>query len=142
MQYADSFASQVVMLQKEVIERMVAIPGNKQYGRLSVMLQQRYAIEHLFNVPAVAFFPTPKVESAIARLTPLHDTPYVVANHADFAKVVKQAFSQRRKTLRNTLKGLLSVEQIQQLGIAPAARAETLSVGDFCKLADCYTQGQ
>lgn len=141
MQYADFVAAQVVMLQKEVIERMVASPGNKQYGRMSVMLQQRYVIEHLFNVPATAFFPAPKVESAIARLSPLAKTEcYEVADAADFAMVVKQAFSQRRKTLRNTLKGYIDLAQMESLDIEPSARAETLSVEDFCKLANSYTK--
>jgi len=143
MQYADALKAQVVMLQKEVIERMVATPGNKQYGRMSVMLQQRYAIEHLFNVPATAFFPAPKVESAIARLTPLtKSASYDVTDHADFSSIVKQAFSQRRKTLRNTLKGFVDFEQIESLDIDPSARAETLGIVDFCKLADCYTNAR
>ncbi len=143
MQYADSFKSQVVMLQKEVVERMEANPGNKQYGRLSVMLQQRYTIEHLFNVPATAFFPAPKVESAIARLAPREkQAAFEIDDHAAFAKLVKQAFSQRRKTLRNTLKGLLDENQMASLDIDPSARAETLSVNDFCRLADCYSKAK
>ena len=143
IQYAGSLKAQVVMLQKEVIERMVAAPGNKQYGRMSVVLQQRYAIEHLFNVPAKAFYPAPKVESAIARLTPLaKNALYTVADQTDFVFLVKQAFSQRRKTLRNTLKGFVDFEQMEALDIDPSARAETLSVEDFCQLADCYTNTQ
>ena len=139
MKYAEHIHSQVVMLQKEVVERMASKPGSKQYGRLSVMLQQRYNIEYLFTVPPGAFFPPPKVDSAIARLTPLSDVPHPVTNQDDFAKLVKQAFSQRRKTLRNTLKGLLDADQIESTGVQPSARAETLSIAQFAALANLYT---
>ena len=139
MAWAEQIESQIVMLQKEVVERMASPPGSKQYGRLSVMLQQRYGIEHLFNVPPGAFFPPPKVDSAIARLTPLSQPACPVDYYPHFAALVKQAFSQRRKTLRNTLKGLLDAPQIESLGIDPAARAETLSVGDFALLSNLYT---
>jgi len=139
MKYAEHIHSQVVMLQKEVVERMVSDPGSKQYGRLSVMLQQRYDIENLFTVPPGAFFPPPKVDSAIARLTPLTTPQHPVENQADFAELVKQAFSQRRKTLRNTLKKHLNAEQIEELAIDPSTRAETLSVADFARLANCYS---
>lgn len=142
MKYADHIHSQVVMLQKEVVERMASKPGSKQYGRLSVMLQQRYDIEYLFTVPPGAFFPPPKVDSAIARLTPLRDVLHPVDNQDDFAKVVKQAFSQRRKTLRNTLKGLLDSEQIESVGVQPSARAETLGIAEFSALANLYSQCQ
>lgn len=139
MNYADHIHSQVVMLQKEVVERMASKPGSKQYGRLSVMLQQRYSIENLFRVPPGAFFPPPKVDSAIARLTPLAEVAYPVDCQLDFQKLVKQAFSMRRKTLRNTLKGLLTAEQIESLNIDPSARAETLSVENFSTLTNLYT---
>ena len=139
MTYAQHIHSQVVMLQKEVVERMASKPGSKQYGRLSVMLQQRYRIEHLFTVPPGAFFPPPKVESAIARLTPLENVEHPVDNQEHFALLVKQAFSQRRKTLRNTLKGLLVAEQIESVGIEPSARAETLGIAEFAALTNLYT---
>lgn len=139
MTFADQIEMQLVMLQKEVVERMAAEPGSKQYGRLSVMLQQRYRIEYLFKVPPTAFFPPPKVDSAIARLTPLIEVSAPVDNHHDFAKLVKQAFSQRRKTLRNTLKGLLDSTQIEACGVDPGARAETLSVKQFAELANRYS---
>lgn len=140
MTHISQIDSIVVMLQKEVVQRMVAEPGNKQYGRLSVMLQQYFAIELLFTVPPTAFFPPPKVDSAIARLQPLNEPIYPVENQQNFADLVKQAFSQRRKTLRNTLKPLLSSEQIASLGIDPQARAETLSITDFAKLANLLTE--
>ena len=139
MHYAEHIEHQVVMLQKEVVQRMASGPGSRQYGRLSVMLQQRYQIENLFTVPPTAFFPAPKVDSAIARLTPLTTVPFPVSKQLDFEKIVKQAFSMRRKTLRNTLKGFISSEQIESLGIDPSARAETLSVGDFSALSNLYT---
>lgn len=139
MNYAERIDSQIFMLQKEVVERMAAKPGNKQYGRLSVMLQYRYHIENLFSVPPGAFFPPPKVDSAVARLTPLPDVALAAEQHADFARLVKQAFSQRRKTLRNTLKGLLSAEQIEAQGVDPSARAETLAVSDFVGLTKRYS---
>jgi len=140
MAHISQIDSIVVMLQKEVVQRMVAEPGSKQYGRLSVMLQQYFAIELLFTVPPTAFFPPPKVDSAIARLQPLNEPIHPVENQQHFADVVKQAFSQRRKTLRNTLKPLLSFEQIASLGIDPQARAETLSITDFAKLANLLTE--
>lgn len=140
MQYAEHIEHQVVMLQKEVVERMAAEAGSKQFGRLSVMLQQRYQIENLFKVPPTAFFPPPKVDSAIARLTPLTDVSHPVSNQIDFEKVVKQAFSMRRKTLRNTLKGLLDSEQIESLDINPSARAETLEVAQFAALSNLYSK--
>ena len=142
MHYAEAIEHQVVMLQKEVVERMASRSGSKQYGRLSVMLQQRYQIENLFKVPPTAFFPPPKVDSAIARLTPLRDIPHPVTNQTNFEKVVKQAFSMRRKTLRNTLKGLLNSEQIESLSIDPSARAETLEVSDFAALSNIYTASE
>ncbi len=139
MRFADHIEHQVVMLQKEVVERMASKPGNKQYGRLSVMLQQRYQIENLFKVPPTAFFPPPKVDSAIARLTPLGHIDHPVNNQADFEKLVKQAFSMRRKTLRNTLKGLLTTDQIESLSIDPSTRAETLEISDFATLSNFYS---
>lgn len=135
MQYSQRLASQTVMLQKEVVDRMTADPGNKTYGRLSVMLQQRYKIDCLFNVPPNAFYPPPKVDSAIAQLILLPNR-IAINNQSQFEKLVKQAFSQRRKTLRNTLKELLTVDQIESLSIDPSARAETLSVESFVSLAN------
>lgn len=142
MQFAARIDFQVVMLQKEVVDRMSSNSGNKQYGRLSVMLQYRYQIENLFTVPASAFFPPPKVESAIARLTPKRAIERPVNNLVDFEHIVKQAFSQRRKTLRNTLKGHLSAEQIESVGVSPQARAEVLSVDNFVDLTNLYTASE
>ena len=139
MNYANNIDAQVLMLQKEVVQRMASLPGNKQFGRLSVMLQYRYQIENLFNVPPVAFIPPPKVDSAVARLMPLNKIDSVVTDESTFSIIVKAAFAQRRKTLRNTLKKFLSAEQIESVGIAPGARAETLSVQNFVKLSNLYS---
>jgi len=128
------------MLQKEVVERMVAAPATPAYGRLSVMLQVRFRIERLFLVPAGAFRPAPKVDSAVALLTPLRTERPELADEALFARVVAAAFGQRRKTLRNALKMLASEDQLERVGIAPGARGETLSVADFVQLANSLAQ--
>jgi 16S rRNA (adenine1518-N6/adenine1519-N6)-dimethyltransferase len=125
------------MLQKEVVDRICAHPGNKQYGRLSVMLQYYCTPEYLFEVPPESFKPIPKVMSAMVRLIPHLSPPVNVANLSLFNKVVTQAFSQRRKTLRNSLKKLLNESQIIQLGINPQARAETITLTEFAKLTHC-----
>ena len=122
------------MLQKEVVERLAAKPDTSDYGRLSVMVQYRCKVEKLFLVPPGAFTPAPKVDSAIVRLEP-HAVPPVDVDAAALEKLVAQAFSQRRKTLRNTLKGLLDAETIEAAGIDPQRRAETLSLEEFAALA-------
>jgi 16S rRNA (adenine1518-N6/adenine1519-N6)-dimethyltransferase len=110
------------MLQREVVERMAAPPGGKVYGRLSVMLQYRFAVQKLIRVPAGAFSPVPQVESAFVRLVPHRVLPHPAADEARFAAVVAQAFSQRRKTLRNALRELLSEDQIRSAEIDPSLR--------------------
>jgi 16S rRNA (adenine1518-N6/adenine1519-N6)-dimethyltransferase len=129
-----------VMLQKEVVERMAAAPATREYGRLSVMLQARFRVERLFRVSAGAFRPAPKVDSAVARLTPLRDARPSLADEALFARIVTAAFGQRRKTLRNALKALASEADLERVGIAPGARGETLSVADFVRLANALTK--
>ena len=125
------------MLQKEVVERMAASAGDgKSYGRLSVMTQYYCKVEALFEVPPTAFFPAPKVDSAIVRLVPYKNLPVTVNNTDKFDQVVKAAFGMRRKTLRNALKPLFSAEQISAAGIDPAARAEQLSLESFATLAN------
>jgi 16S rRNA (adenine1518-N6/adenine1519-N6)-dimethyltransferase len=124
------------MLQKEVVERMAAAPGSRQYGRLSVMLQYRCEVMHLFNIGPGAFSPPPKVESAFVRLVPYASPPVQVDDAVVFEQLVRQAFAQRRKTLRNALRGMLEAEAISALGIDPVARAETLSISDFAALAN------
>jgi 16S rRNA (adenine1518-N6/adenine1519-N6)-dimethyltransferase len=123
-----------VMLQKEVVARMTADPGTADYGRLTVMLQAKFRIMRLFVVPPGAFRPAPKVESAIARLIPLHAAKPHIDDEALFARVVGAAFSQRRKTLRNALSSLCDAAMVERAGIDPGARGETLSVADFVRL--------
>lgn len=123
------------MLQKEVVDRICAAPGNKRYGRLSVMMQYYCVTEHLFDVPPESFDPAPKVMSAIVRLIPHHKPPVDVENVAKLNRVVTEAFSQRRKTLRNSLKKLISEEQIAALDIDPTLRAEAIPLSDFAKLS-------
>ncbi|MDD2934460.1 MAG: 16S rRNA (adenine(1518)-N(6)/adenine(1519)-N(6))-dimethyltransferase RsmA [Methylotenera sp.] len=124
------------MLQKEVVERMVAEPSTAAYGRLSVMLQYRLQMEYLFTVPREAFSPAPKVESAFVRCVPHATLPFVAIDEALFAKVVLAAFGQRRKTLRNTLKGMLDDDGFASLEINSQQRAENLSVADFVTIAN------
>jgi 16S rRNA (adenine1518-N6/adenine1519-N6)-dimethyltransferase len=125
-----------VMLQKEVVERMVAAPGDSAFSRLSVMLQYRFAMDLLFEVPPESFDPAPQVDSAVVRLIPYAELPHPARDASVFAKVVSQAFSQRRKTLRNALKGVADAALLSRLGIDPGARAQELAVADFVRLAD------
>jgi len=125
-----------VMLQRGVVARMAAAPDTPDYGRLSVMLQSRFTVERLFVVPAGAFRPAPKVESAVARLTPLRDARPVIGDEALFAQLVAAAFGQRRKTLRNALRSMANEAQLDAAGIDPGVRGETLAVGDYVRLAN------
>ena len=131
-----------VMLQREVVARMTAAPGTTDYGRLTVMLQARFAVSRLFTVPAGAFHPAPKVESAVARLAPLGCAKPVIADQALFARIVAAAFGQRRKTLRNAVAGLCSVDALEAAGIDAGARGETLSVADFVRLTATLARQQ
>ena len=127
------------MLQKEVVERMVASPSTAAYGRLSVMLQYRLKMDYLITVPPEAFEPAPKVESAFVRCVPHAVLPYIATDEALFAKVVLAAFGQRRKTLRNTLKGLLDDDGFNALELNSQLRAENLSVADFVRISNYLT---
>jgi 16S rRNA (adenine1518-N6/adenine1519-N6)-dimethyltransferase len=124
------------MLQKEVVDRICAAPGSKKYGRLSVMMQYYCATELLFDVPPESFDPAPKVMSAIVRLVPHQQPPVEVNDMVKLNRVVVQAFSQRRKTLRNSLKKLIDEDVIIALNIDPTLRAEALSLSDFAKLSN------
>ncbi len=124
------------MLQKEVVDRICAAPGSKKYGRLSVMMQYYCATELLFDVPPESFDPAPKVMSAIVRLVPHQQAPVQVNDMAMLNRVVTQAFSQRRKTLRNSLKKLIDEDAIIALNIDPTLRAEALSLDDFARLSN------
>jgi len=127
------------MLQKEVVDRMVSPPGGPEYGRLSVMLQYRYAMERLFLVPPDAFEPAPKVASAIVRMLPLPAMALAARDELMFARVVTAAFGQRRKMLRNTLRELIGESDLAALEIKPTARAEELAVADFVRIANALT---
>lgn len=135
-QFADRVRDQHFMLQKEVVERMVAQPGSKDFSRLSVMLQARYQMDFLFEVPPEAFAPRPQVDSAIVRMIPLPAEQQQVQDWACLQEVVAQAFSQRRKMLRNTL-GMLAQEiDLIEVGIDPQARAEDVAVTTYIELAN------
>jgi 16S rRNA (adenine1518-N6/adenine1519-N6)-dimethyltransferase len=134
--YADRITDMHFMLQNEVVERMVAEPSTPAYGRLSVMLQYRFYMEKLLDVPPQSFRPAPKVDSAIVRMIPVPADKIAVKDEALFAKVVLAAFGQRRKTLRNTLKGYLNEADFELLGIDAQLRAENLGVAEFTRIAN------
>ncbi len=126
------------MLQKEVVERMVAEPGSKTYGRLSVMLQWRYQMSLLFVVPPTAFDPPPRVESAIVRMIPLAQP--LPCDQDKLGQVVTKAFSQRRKVIRNCLAGMFTENELTDAGIDPQARPETVAMAQFVTLANLLGQ--
>lgn len=128
------------MLQKEVVERIVASAGDAAYGRLSIMLQYFCSAEYVFTVKPGAFRPAPKVDSAIVRLVPHEKPPVEINNFEEFSKLVNFSFTQRRKTLRNILKGKLDVTEIEALKIDPAIRPERLSLQDFTHLANAISK--
>ncbi len=128
------------MLQKEVVERMASGPGNKVYGRLTVMLQAYCTVTPLFTVPPGAFRPAPKVDSAVVRLIPKPTDSIEVLDRQVFANVVRAAFGQRRKTLRNALNAVADNAQIEAAGLRPDARAEQIEVGGFVRLANLLAQ--
>jgi 16S rRNA (adenine1518-N6/adenine1519-N6)-dimethyltransferase len=128
------------MLQKEVVDRLAASPGSKDWGRLGIMAQLRCKVSHLFDVPPDAFYPPPKVQSAIVRLIPLGTPRFPDCDQQALAKVVQLAFSQRRKTLRNNVKGVFKDEQLLALGVEPGARAETLTLEQFVAIAGLLTK--
>ena len=134
--YAERIVDMHFMLQDEVVERMVASPSTPQYGRLSVMLQYRFYMEKLLDVPPQSFRPAPKVNSAIVRMIPLRHDRIAVADEKLFAEIVAAAFGQRRKTLRNTLKPYLGEQELAQLDIDAGLRAENLGVAEFIRIAN------
>lgn len=140
--YAERISDMHFMLQDEVVERMVAAPSTPQYGRLSVMLQYRFYMEKLLDVPPQSFRPAPKVNSAIVRMIPLPVQQMRVHDADRFSAVVAAAFGQRRKTLRNTLKGYLSEADLTRLEIDPQARAENLGVEEFARIANWLSDKQ
>ena len=134
--FADHVIDQHFMLQREVVDRMVAEPGNSDYSRLSVMLQARYRMEKLFDVAPEAFDPPPRVTSSIVRMTPLGADRPRAKDQALFSKVVQRAFSQRRKMLRGVMGEWTALIPWSELGIEPTWRAEQVSVSSFIGLTD------
>lgn len=135
-EFAERVKDMTFMLQKEVVMRMVAEPGTEEYGRLSVMLQYRFRMGRLFDVPPGAFRPAPKVMSSIVRLVPLPPEQLGASDHALLGRIVTAAFGQRRKTLKNTLRDFMDDEDFAALGLDPGLRGERLSVADFVAIAN------
>ena len=136
LSYNEQIADMHFMLQKEVVERLAAKAGEKHYGRLSIMAQYYCQVENLFLVPPEAFNPVPKVDSAIVRLTPYKQLPLVAKDVDQLQSVVRTAFNQRRKTLRNNLKELISAEALESLDINPGERPERLTLQEFIRISD------
>lgn len=139
LNFKDNISDMHFMLQNEVVKRITAEPNSKAYGRLSVMVQYHCKTEYLFFVGPESFDPPPKVDSAILRLSPWQDQPYQAKDEKHLSELVAQAFSMRRKTLRNNLKKIVSAEQIEALGIDPSQRAESLSILEFVTLSNFIT---
>ncbi len=136
LEFAPLIQDMHFMLQREVVDRMAAGTGEKSYGRLGIMVQYHCRVEPLIEVPPSAFNPRPKVDSSVVRLTPYTEPPIAAKNTAMLEKVVRTAFNQRRKTIRNNLKKLLSAEQLENLGIEPGLRAENLTLQNFVTISD------
>jgi 16S rRNA (adenine1518-N6/adenine1519-N6)-dimethyltransferase len=138
--YAEQVRDMHFMLQKEVVERMVAEPGDSEFSRLSVMLQYRFYMEWLLDVPPESFDPAPKVDSAVVRMIPRPREELQARDEAQLSRVVTAAFSQRRKMLRNTLKGVLADAGFGELGIDPTRRAEDIAVADYVRIANYLSE--
>ncbi len=138
--YADVISDMHFMLQKEVVNRLVAAPNSKTYGRLSVMAQYYCQIMPIIEVPPQAFQPAPKVDSAVVRLIPHKTLPWKVNDMTLFSQIVTQAFTQRRKTLRNSLEHHLTTEQLHSLDIDPSLRAENISLEQYAKIANWLSE--
>ena len=138
MFYLSKFANiqnMVFMLQKEVVERICAKPNNRDYGKLTIMLQYKYKCRYLLDVPPESFYPAPKVDSAIVSLTPRTDYDWHQVDETNLNQVVSKAFSQRRKTISNSLKGLFSSEQLIEAGIDPLLRPENIELEKYISLS-------
>jgi len=136
LEFASNIKDMHFMLQKEVADRMSAHVGTKAYGRLSIMVQYFCQTEKLFEVPASAFHPQPKVTSSFIRLIPHKKIPARAKDFTKFAETVKIAFNQRRKTLRNALKLIISTDALEKLGINPKLRPEQLNIKDYVRISD------
>jgi len=136
IQYKNNIHDLHFMLQKEVADRLAALPGGKTYGKLTIMFGTYMHTQQLFNVPANSFKPAPKVISSVVKITPKSDDQIIIKNPAVLSKLVAQAFSQRRKTLRNSLKGLISDNIMREMGVNPTQRAEEIPILTWSKLAN------
>lgn len=140
LSFSPLITDMLFMLQKEVAERIIADPGTKAYGRLSVMVQYQCKVSLLFDVPKEAFNPPPAVTSSIIKLTPYTQKPFIANQFEHFSNIVKTAFNQRRKTLSNSLKSSISKNTFQHANIDPQRRPETLSVEEFVTLSNLEIQ--
>lgn len=136
LQFAPQISDMLFMLQKEVAQRLAAHPSSKEYGRLSVMVQYHCKVNRLFDVSAQSFNPPPQVTSSMVQLFPYIEPPYVAKNYALFAQIVRESFGQRRKTLRKSLKKLISDSVWMESMISSDLRPENLAVKDFVKLSN------
>ena len=136
LDYRQHIVDMHFMLQKEVVDRMAAPPGSKTYGRLSIMLGCHFQIDALFDVDRQAFEPPPDVTSAIVRLTPLPIGTYIIDDEKRFSMLVAQAFSQRRKTIRNSLRKIVDKSVLELVGIDPGLRPEAISIAEYVRLAN------
>lgn len=137
-QYANIITDMHFMLQKEVVTRLVAAPNSKDYGRLSVMAQYYCQIIPVLEVPPTSFKPAPKVDSAVVKLIPYKNKPYHVNDIKVLSRLTTEAFNQRRKTIRNSLSNMFTIEQLNELNIDPNLRAENLTVQQYCLLANAW----
>lgn len=141
IEFSEHIEDMHFMLQKEVVERMAASPGTRDFGRLTVMLGCSMQVAHLFDVPPTAFKPPPKVTSAVVRLAPLPKGTYAIADQPLLKKIVGQAFTQRRKTIRNALRQHASEAQLAAAGIDAGARPEQLAIEQWIELANLLHAG-
>ena len=139
LEHADVIQDMHFMLQKEVVQRMAADPGGSEYGRLTVMLAWRCRVEPLFDIAPGAFNPPPRVTSSLVRLVPHPRLPFEVGDPDLFREVVSQAFSHRRKTLRNALSRLIDAHSLEQLGINATLRPQMLAPADFARISRALT---
>lgn len=139
-EYANKIVDMHFMLQKEVVTRLVAAPNSKDYGRLSVMAQYYCQIIPVLEVPPTSFKPAPKVDSAVVKLIPYQEKPYKVSDVKVLSRITTEAFNQRRKTIRNSLSNMFTVEQLIALGLDPSLRAENLTVEQYCILANSWKE--
>jgi len=136
LEYKEYVLDAHFMLQKEVVDRMCAVPGNKNFGRLTVMLGCQMEVVPLFDVPPTAFSPPPRVVSSVVRMRPIPDPGYGVTNIALLAEIVRTAFSRRRKTLRNALQGVADVSEIEAAGISAGDRPEQIGISEWVNLTN------